>query len=89
MGDMVHDMLVDRPPSPARMEYRSDKHARLVSFPILWIRIILVTWIRTGSASNKNQDPHQNEKLDPEPEPDPDPHQFADYKPKCMDYEPI
>ncbi|XP_023349812.1 kelch-like protein diablo [Eurytemora carolleeae] len=28
MGDMVHDMLVDRPPSPARMEYRSDKHAR-------------------------------------------------------------
>ena len=30
MGDMVHDMLVDRPPSPARMEYRSDKHARSV-----------------------------------------------------------
>jgi len=28
MGDMVHDMLVDRPPSPTRMEYRSDKHAR-------------------------------------------------------------
>jgi kelch-like protein 20 len=28
MGDMVHDMLIDRPPSPARMEYRSDKHAR-------------------------------------------------------------
>ena len=23
MGDMVHDMLIDRPPSPARMEYRS------------------------------------------------------------------
>ena len=22
MGDMVHDMLIDRPPSPARMEYR-------------------------------------------------------------------
>jgi len=28
MGELVHDMLVDRPPSPARMEYRSDKHAR-------------------------------------------------------------
>jgi hypothetical protein len=26
-------------------------------------------------------------KLDPEP--DPDPHQFADVKPKCMEYEPI
>ena len=24
MGDMVHDMLIDRPPSPARMEYRSE-----------------------------------------------------------------
>ena len=28
MGDMVHDIMVDRPPSPNRMEYRSDKHAR-------------------------------------------------------------
>ncbi len=26
-------------------------------------------------------------KLDPEP--DPDPHQFAEVKPKCMEYEPI
>jgi hypothetical protein len=75
MGDMVHDMLVDRPPSPARMEYRSDKHARLVSFPVLWIQIILVTWICTGSASNKSQDP--------------DPRQFADDKSKCMGYEHI
>jgi hypothetical protein len=43
----------------------------------------------SGSASNKNQDPdpHQNDKLDPEP--DPDMHQFADDKPKCMEYKPI
>jgi hypothetical protein len=27
--------------------------------------------------------------MDPEPEPEPDPHQFADDKPKCMEYEPI
>jgi hypothetical protein len=26
-------------------------------------------------------------KLDPEP--DPDPHQFADFKPKCMEFEPF
>jgi hypothetical protein len=33
-------------------------------------------------------DPHQKFfKLDPEM--DPDPHQFADVKPKCMEYEPI
>jgi hypothetical protein len=25
----------------------------------------------------------------PDPEPDQDPHQFADDKPKCMEYEPI
>jgi hypothetical protein len=30
-------------------------------------------------------DPHQKDKLDPEP--DPDPYQFADDKPKCMEYE--
>jgi hypothetical protein len=30
-------------------------------------------------------DPHQSDKLGP----DPDPHQFADDKPKCMEYEPI
>ena len=35
MGDMVHDMLVDRPPSPARMEYRSDKHARYLNIFLL------------------------------------------------------
>jgi hypothetical protein len=29
-------------------------------------------------------DPHQIDKLDPEP--NPDPHQFADGKPKCMEY---
>ncbi len=46
-----------------------------------------------------NLDPHPHQikiriririkiyKLDPEP--DPDPHQFADVKPKCMEYEPI
>ena len=34
-------------------------------------------------------DPHQSDKLDPDPDPDPDPHQFADGKPKCMEYEPI
>jgi hypothetical protein len=34
-----------------------------------------------------NLDPHQSERLDPEP--DPDPHQFADDKPKRMEYEPI
>ena len=27
MGDMVHDMLIDRPPSPARMEYRSTRRS--------------------------------------------------------------
>jgi hypothetical protein len=47
----------------------------------------------TGSASNKNQDldlhpdPHQSDKLVPAL--DPDPLQFADDKPKCMEYEPI
>jgi hypothetical protein len=30
-------------------------------------------------------DPHQSDSLDPEP----DPHQFADDKPKRMEYEPI
>jgi hypothetical protein len=30
---------------------------------------------------------HKSDKLDPEP--DPDPHQFADDKPKCMEYEHI
>jgi hypothetical protein len=43
----------------------------------------MVTWIRI--RTNKNPDPHQSDKL----EPDPDPHQFADDKPKCMEYEPV
>jgi hypothetical protein len=30
-------------------------------------------------------DPHHSDMLYPEP----DPHQFADNKPKCMEYEPI
>jgi hypothetical protein len=30
-------------------------------------------------------DPNQSDKLDPEP----DPHQFADEKPKCIEYLPI
>ena len=39
------------------------------------------------STSNKNQDPdlHQSDKLDLEP--DLDLHQFADDKPKCIEYE--
>ena len=47
----------------------------------------------SASASNKNTDPdphpdpHKSEKVDPEP--DPNPHQFAEYNPKCMEYEPI
>ncbi len=32
-----------------------------------------------------NLDPHQIDKLDSKL----DPHQFTDYKPKCMEYEPI
>jgi hypothetical protein len=41
----------------------------------------------TGSASgsNKNPDPHS----DPHKSDKMYPHQFADDKPKCMDYEPI
>jgi hypothetical protein len=56
---------------------------------VLWIRIKE----NSGSASNKNQNPnphpdtHESDKQDPEA--DPDPHQFADDKPKCMEYEPI
>jgi hypothetical protein len=32
-------------------------------------------------------DPHLKKKLDPKP--DPYPYQFADVKPKCIEYEPI
>jgi hypothetical protein len=67
----------------------SDRNLSLTQ--VLWIRIriILEIWIRI--ASNKKQDPdqhpdpHKSDKLDP----DPDPHQFADDKPKIMEYEPI
>jgi hypothetical protein len=43
----------------------------------------------SASTSYKNQEPnpHHNDKLDPEP--NQDPQQFADDKPKCMEYEPI
>jgi hypothetical protein len=46
----------------------------------------------TGSM---DPDPHQIDRLDPDPnlidrlDPDKDPHQFADDKPKCLEYEPI
>jgi len=36
-----------------------------------------------------NLDPHHFSNLDPHPDPHPDPHQFADVKPKCMEYAPI
>jgi hypothetical protein len=47
-------------------------------------------------ASVADPDPHQRDKLDPDPyqsdktDPDPylDPHEFADEKPKCLEYEP-
>jgi hypothetical protein len=42
---------------------------------------------RSAFASNKNQDPdpHRSDMLDPES--DPHPHQFADDKPKRLEYE--
>ncbi len=54
----------------------------------------------TGLSSVVDSDPHHFGNLDPhqikiririkiyelDPEPDPDPHQFADVKPKCMEY---
>ncbi len=43
-------------------------------------------WLST-SVVDPHPDQHQSDKLDEEP--DPDGHQFADDKPKCMDYEPI
>jgi hypothetical protein len=59
---------------------------------VLWIRNrIRIKWkiririrIRIRITSDKlNPDPHQSDTLDP------DPLQFADDKPKCMEYEPI
>jgi hypothetical protein len=51
----------------------------------LWIqiriRISLVTQIRI--RIKQDPDPHQSDKLNL------DPHQFADNKPKCMEFEPI
>ncbi len=43
--------------------------------------------INKKKSEKSNPDLHQSDKLDPDP--DPDPLQFADDKPKCMDYEPI
>ena len=37
------------------------------------------------NSSGVDPDPYQIERKDPYP----DPHQFADDKPKCMEYEPI
>ncbi len=55
-----------------------------------------------GSASNwkvgsgSGSESHKSDQLDPDPDPhensdklDPAPYQFADDKPKCMEYEPI
>jgi hypothetical protein len=63
------------------------------------IRIKVISWMentaresmgmcRDGAeivdfSKSSSQHPHQSDKLDP------DPHQFADNKPKCMEYEPI
>jgi hypothetical protein len=53
-----------------------------------WIRIKLKGKVGSGSES------HQSDQLDPDPDPhdsdklDPDPYQFADDKPKCIEYEP-
>jgi hypothetical protein len=47
---------------------------------VLWIRIL----IDPHHYSNLDTDPLQSDKLDPEP--DPDPYQFADDKPKWMDF---
>jgi hypothetical protein len=44
---------------------------------------------KSGFASNKNQDPDPYHSDNMDPEPDPDSHQFADDKPKWMEYEPI
>jgi hypothetical protein len=57
---------------------------------MLWIRIRM----DPHQIKRKDLDPHQSEKLDPDPDqsdkvyPDPNPHQFADEKPKCMEYVP-
>jgi hypothetical protein len=51
--------------------------------------------ILSSAAVLVDPDPHQSDKLDPDAHPDPhqsdklDPLQFADDKPKCMEYEPI
>jgi hypothetical protein len=57
----------------------------------LWIRIRIRRNKNTGSASNKNHVPDpvpdESDKLDQDLELDP--HQSADYKQKCIEYEPI
>jgi hypothetical protein len=56
-------------------------------------------WIHIRISRNKNTDPLQIKNHVPDPVPDesdkldqdlePDPHQSADYKQKCIEYEPI
>jgi hypothetical protein len=63
------------------MEYNSLPGTCLKA--VMWIRIILVAWIRIPIRINKlnlnpHPDPHQSDKLDP----DPDPHHMADDKAK-------
>jgi hypothetical protein len=62
---------------------------------VLWIRIRIHKDLHHFGNLNPHPDPHQIKirilikiyELDPDP--DPDPHQFADFKPKRMEYEPI
>jgi hypothetical protein len=54
----------------------------ILKFPLQNTSQIL--W-NTTQSDQLDPDPHQGDKLDP----DTDPHQFADNKPKCMEYEPI
>jgi hypothetical protein len=48
-----------------------------------------------GSIVVPDPNPHHSDKLNPDPyqsdklDQDPDPYPFADYKPKCMEYESI
>ena len=49
---MVHDMLIDRPPSPARMEYRVTRIFWCLSNPLLlsiypFVGVYLTLWLRS------------------------------------------
>ena len=46
MGDMVHDMLIARPPSPARMEYRL-----VTLIPSVRLRLTLMFAGRTNTPA--------------------------------------